>query len=130
MLRGVPASPRAGQDPTRRPVEVTIDQLTAAQQVTPIVSVQNRYNLTNRASEKVLGYCQRHGTAFIPWHPIGTIANRLGVTRSQVALAWLLHHSPVMLPIPGTSSPSHLEEDLAAADLTLDPDDLAQLDTN
>lgn len=121
--------------------EVDVDQVAAAREITPIVSVQNRYNLRDRASEKVLDYCRRNGIAFIPWlpvapmvaadaHPITTVADRLGATATQVALAWLLHHSPVMVPIPGTSSPAHLEENLAAAELSLDADDLARLDTN
>lgn len=119
--------------------EVTVDQLTEAEQIMPIVSVQNRYNLTDRASEDVLEYCQRRGIAFIPWLPvartvatdvadtIATVADRLGATRTQVALAWLLHRSPVVLPIPGTSSRAHLEENVAAVDLSLSADDLAQL---
>jgi aryl-alcohol dehydrogenase-like predicted oxidoreductase len=119
--------------------EVTVDQLTQAEQITPIVAVQNRYNLTDRASEDVLEYCERRGIAFIPWlpvapttrasaaDPITAVAGRLGATRAQVALAWLLHRSPVMLPIPGTSSRRHLEENLAAASLLLSADDFAQL---
>jgi pyridoxine 4-dehydrogenase len=119
--------------------EVTIDQLTQAERITPIVSVQNRYNLTDRASEDVLQYCERRGIAFIPWLPVApmtrahvgdvitAIADRLGATRAQVALAWLLRRSSVMLPIPGTSSRAHLEENVVAASLSLSTDDLAQL---
>ena len=119
--------------------EVTIDQLTEAEKITPIVSVQNRYNLTDRASEDVLEYCERHGIAFIPWLPIApttranvpdlitAVADGLRATRTQIALAWLLHRSPVMLPIPGTSSRAHLEENIAAASLSLSADDFAQL---
>jgi pyridoxine 4-dehydrogenase len=119
--------------------EVTIDQLTQAERITPIVSVQNRYNLTDRASEDVLQYCERRGIAFIPWLPVApmtrahvgdvitAIADRLGATRAQIALAWLLRRSSLMLPIPGTSSRAHLEENVAAASLSLSTDDLAQL---
>ncbi|GII88535.1 oxidoreductase [Sphaerisporangium siamense] len=120
--------------------EVTVAQITEAGKITPIVSVQNRYNLADRASEAVLDHCEREGIAFIPWlpvartrtgaaDPIGTVAGRLGATRTQVALAWLLHRSPVMLPIPGTSSRAHLEENMAAAALSLTPDDVAHLGT-
>lgn len=132
--------------------EVTVGQLAEARKITPIVSVQNRYNLTDRASEDVLGYCERHGIAFLPWlpvaplagpgrpagpartgapaaadDPVGAVAARLGATRAQVALAWLLRRSPVMLPIPGTSSRTHLEENVAAARLVLDDADYARL---
>ena len=121
--------------------EVTVEQLAEAERITPIVSVQNRYNLADRASEDVLEYCERRGIAFIPWFPVAPIlrtaagdpvqeiADRIGATRTQVALAWLLHRSPVMLPIPGTSSRAHLEENVAAADLVLGDDDYARLDT-
>ncbi|GAA1712862.1 aldo/keto reductase [Fodinicola feengrottensis] len=117
--------------------EVTVAQVQEASTITPIVSVQNRYNLTDRASEDVLAYCESRGIAFLPWLPIAPrttspaadkIAGRLGVTRTQVALAWQLSRSPVMLPIPGTSSMAHLQENLAAADVTLSPADLAFLD--
>jgi pyridoxine 4-dehydrogenase len=119
--------------------QVTVDQLAEAARITPIASVQNRYNLTDRDSEDVLEYCERHGIAFIPWRPVarstaagGTdplaaVAARLRATRPQVALAWLLRRSPVMLPIPGTSSRAHLEANVAAADLALSADDYAQL---
>lgn len=121
--------------------QVTIGQLTEAAEITPIVSVQNRYNLTDRASEDVLDYCERHGTAFIPWLPVAptatattspadpvtAVAGRLRATRTQVALAWLLRRSPVMLPIPGTASRAHLEENIAAARLSLSASDYAQL---
>ncbi|MFI5916682.1 aldo/keto reductase [Dactylosporangium sp. NPDC051541] len=121
--------------------EVTIDQLTEAGKITPIASVQNRYNLTDRACEDVLEYCERHGIAFIPWLPVAplvradaadpasTVARRHEATRAQIALAWLLHRSPVMLPIPGTSSRAHLEENIAAASLSLSADEFAQLAT-
>jgi pyridoxine 4-dehydrogenase len=89
--------------------EVTVEQLAAAEKITPIASVQNRYNLTDRASEDVLEYCERRGIVFIPWLPIA------GQTDAKAALAWLLGRSPLMLPIPGTSSLEHLEENVAAA---------------
>jgi len=118
--------------------EVTVDQLAEAEQITPIAAVQNRYNLTDRASEGVLEYCERRGIAFIPWLPVAptatagrhgpitAVADRLGATRIQVALAWLLRRSPVMLPIPGTSSLEHLEENVAAAGIALSDHDFAQ----
>jgi pyridoxine 4-dehydrogenase len=119
--------------------EVSVGQLTEAQAIMPVVSVQNRYNLTDRASGDVLRYCELHGIAFIPWLPVApittasttgplaTVARRLGATPTQVALAWLLHHSPTMVPIPGTTSRAHLEENVAAAALSLSADDYAQL---
>lgn len=116
--------------------EATTDQIAEAEQITPIVSVQNRYSLVDRRHEDVLEYCEQRGIAFVPWLPVArvsgarvtAIADRLGASRTQVALAWLLHRSPVMLPIPGTSSRVHLEENVAAADLSLTPDDLRRLD--
>jgi pyridoxine 4-dehydrogenase len=119
--------------------EVSVRQLTEAQAIMPVVSVQNRYNLTDRASGDVLRYCELHGIAFIPWLPVApittasttgplaTVARQLGATPTQVALAWLLHHSPTMVPIPGTTSRAHLEENVAAAALSLSADDCAQL---
>jgi pyridoxine 4-dehydrogenase len=119
--------------------EVTVGQLAEAGKITPIVSVQNRYNLTDRASEDVLRYCEQRGIAFIAWLPVAraasagpgspvtAVARRLAATPAQVALAWLLRRSPVMLPIPGTSSRAHLEENVAAASLPLGPDDFAQI---
>jgi aryl-alcohol dehydrogenase-like predicted oxidoreductase len=107
--------------------EVSLNQLRTAQRSAPIATVQNRYNLGNRASEAVLEFCQTEGLGFIPWFPIATgeltrsggpldgIASQLGATPGQLALAWLLRRSPVMLPIPGTSSVAHLEENVAAA---------------
>jgi aryl-alcohol dehydrogenase-like predicted oxidoreductase len=112
-------------------------QLRQAQQLTPIVSVQNRYNLGDRASESVLETCEEEGLAFIPWAPLQVgetpkavtqIADRLHVSINQVLLAWLLAHSPVMTPIPGTSQVSHLEDNIAAASLTLSPEDQKTLD--
>jgi pyridoxine 4-dehydrogenase len=134
--------------------EVSVDQIVEAQAVTPIAGVQNRYNLADRTWDDVLDHCERHGIAFLPWLPVaptargsagspglpggrdarggeadavGRVAARLGATRTQVALAWLLHRSPVMLPIPGTSRTEHLEENVAAASLALTPDEVAAL---
>jgi aryl-alcohol dehydrogenase-like predicted oxidoreductase len=117
---------------------VTVDELERARQVVPIVSVQNRYSLFDRSSEDVLEACEREGIAFLPWFPLSAgaigrgrrlaeIARRKGATPFQVALAWLLRHSPVMLPIPGTSSLEHLEENVGAARLELSDDDVATL---
>jgi pyridoxine 4-dehydrogenase len=115
--------------------EVSIEEIVEADRITPIVSVQNRYNLSDRASEDVLTYCESRGIAFIPWLPVAprtsgpaeAVAARLGATRTQVALAWELARSPVMLPIPGTSSMRHLEENVAAGAITLSDDDLTEL---
>ncbi|WP_041795023.1 aldo/keto reductase [Modestobacter italicus] len=120
--------------------EVSVEELRAAQAITEIVSVQNLYNLTNRQSQDVLEYAEAQGIAFIPWFPIATgdlakpdspvaaVAQELDATPSQVALAWLLQKSPVILPIPGTKSVEHLTENLGAARLTLSADDMAKLD--
>ncbi len=111
--------------------EVTVDQIEQARKVIDIVSVQNEYNITNRNSEAVLDYCTEHNIAFIPWFPVASgklaqpggkldeLAKKHSATTSQLSLAWLLHRSPVILPIPGTSSIEHLEENLKAADLEL-----------
>jgi pyridoxine 4-dehydrogenase len=118
---------------------VSVDELARAREVVPIVSVQNRYSLGDRASEDVLDACERDGLGFLPWFPLasGTLArpggplehisNRVRAKPAQVALAWLLARSPVMLPIPGTSSLTHLEENVAARDLELTDDDFAEL---
>jgi pyridoxine 4-dehydrogenase len=120
--------------------EVSVEQLANARTMLEIVAVQNLFNLTNRRSEAVLEACERDGIGFIPWWPldvgklnasggvVAEIAARRGATPGQVALAWLLHRSPVMLPIPGTSKVAHLEENTAAAELELSEDDLATLD--
>jgi pyridoxine 4-dehydrogenase len=120
--------------------EISVDELREAQETTPVVSVQNLYNLTNRKSQDVLDHCTAEGIAFIPWFPIATgdlaapdspvadIARELDATPSQVALAWLLQTSPVVLPIPGTKSVEHLTENLGAARLTLSSEDVARLD--
>ena len=118
---------------------VGVRELVMALDIVPIVSVQNRYNLTDRSSEAVIETCEREGIAFIPWFPLATgklarpggdldeIASRHEVTPAQVALAWLLAKSPVMLPIPGTSSVQHLEENVAATELRLSEDEVAAL---
>ena len=117
---------------------VTVKQLEKARGIVPIVSVQNRYNLDDRSSEDVLRACERLDIAFLPWYPLGdgasltlakvkNIAKKRQATPAQVVIAWLLAKSPVMLPIPGTSSVAHLEENLAAARLKLDRADLAAL---
>ena len=108
-----------------------------AQAIVPVVSVQNRYSVTARDSENVLEQCAREGLAFIPWFPLDAggvaqdaleeVARRHGATVFQVALAWLLRHSPATLPIPGTSSVAHLEQNVAAAAVPLDEEDLARL---
>ena len=103
-----------------------------------IVSVQNRYSIGDRKSEDVLRACEKLGIAFLPWYPLGSgsalrnrkinsIAKKTGATPAQVAIAWLLAKSPVMLPIPGTSSIEHLEENMKAASLTLSAEDVALL---
>ena len=119
--------------------EVTVQDVIAAQQHFPVVSVQNLYNVADRSAEPLLDHCEQHGIGFIPWFPLGgrglaqegsaltTIAARLDATPGQVALAWLLQRSPVMLPIPGTGSIAHLEENCASADLVLDGDAVAEL---
>jgi len=119
---------------------VSVDQLKRARALVEIVSVQNRYNLGDRASEDVLQVCERDGLGFLPWYPVGAgdltraggpldrVARAHAVTPAQVALAWLLLHSPVMLPIPGTSSTVHLEENVAAAALSLDDGEMLSLE--
>jgi len=111
--------------------EVSVEQVRAARAIAPIATVQNRYNLADRASEDVLEYCAREGLGFIPWFPIATgqlarpggplddIARQLEASPAQLALAWLLRRSPVILPIPGTASVAHLEENAGAATLHL-----------
>jgi aryl-alcohol dehydrogenase-like predicted oxidoreductase len=120
--------------------EVTVEEIEAARKHFEVVSVQNMYNLVSRKSEDVLDYCERENIAFIPWYPLAagglaregtvldTVARRVNATAAQVALAWVLARSPVMLPIPGTSSVQHLEENIAAANIELTEDDRAQLD--
>jgi aryl-alcohol dehydrogenase-like predicted oxidoreductase len=120
--------------------EVSLDELKAAAEIADIATVQNLYNLTNRKSEPVLSYATEQGIGFIPWYPIaagelagpGTVLDDIvratGATPSQVALAWLLAKSPVLLPIPGTSRVSHLEENVAAAGVRLTEQQLAELE--
>lgn len=118
--------------------EVSVEEIKAAQQVFTVATVQNRYNLVDRQSEDVLDYCTAEGIGFIPWAPLGfghlagehlsEIAGRHKVTPSEIALAWLLKRSPVMLPIPGTSKVAHLEENVAAAGIKLADDEFAALD--
>lgn len=116
--------------------EVSIDELVAAQQVAPIATVQNRFSLGTRDADALLEHCEREGIGFIPWRPVADhvdddalaqIARAHDATPTQVALAWLLHLSPVMLPIPGTSSIAHLEENTLAASLELSDDEVTQL---
>ena len=120
--------------------QVSVEELEAAGKHFTVSTVQNRYNLTDRSSEDVLRYSEENGIGFIPWAPISAgelarpggpldeAAKRLGATTSQVALAWLLRRSPVMMPIPGTGSVKHLEENLAAAGVSLDEDTYAELE--
>ncbi len=124
--------------------EVTPAEIERAQRIVPIVSVQNRYSLADRRHEETLNWCEQRGTAFLPWYPmaggkllkpdhpfskaLAEIAARYSVTPAQISLAWLLHRSPVMLPIPGTSQVKHLEENIAAASLQIGPDEWAQLE--
>ncbi|MFN2321662.1 MAG: aldo/keto reductase [Trueperaceae bacterium] len=120
--------------------QVSVEEIEAAQAFFPVATVQNLYHLARRDSEDVLEHCEAHGIGFIPWFPLaaGTLAKpgglldqvapRLGATHGQVALAWLLQRSPVMLPIPGTGKVAHLEENVAAAALELPDDVFAELD--
>jgi aryl-alcohol dehydrogenase-like predicted oxidoreductase len=120
--------------------EVSVADIEAASKVFKVATVQNRYNLVDRASEEVLDYCARHGIGFIPWFPLAAgnlakpgslldiIARRHGAVPSQIALAWLLKRSPSMLPIPGTSKVSHLEENVAAVTVELSAEEFAALD--
>ena len=121
---------------------VTVAELKRCERLTPIVSVQNRYNQEDRGSEEVLAYCASRGIAFLPWAPLGSgrhargsgsralarVAERHGITAGLASIAWLLGHSPVVLPIPGTGSIAHLEENIAAASVRLTPQDMQDLD--
>jgi aryl-alcohol dehydrogenase-like predicted oxidoreductase len=119
--------------------EVSVRQIEHAQKIVSIVSVQNRYSITDRGAEDVLEYCEKEEMAFIPWFPlaagrlsrenslIGRLATQWKATPSQIALAWLLARSPVMVPIPGTSNAKHLEENVAAAGLKIDPEEVQEL---
>ncbi|MEV7858541.1 aldo/keto reductase [Streptomyces hirsutus] len=146
-----PATPLADQVGTLRDLrtegkigriglsEVTVDELGRAREIVDIASVQNRYSLLDRAYEPVLAACEASGIAFLPWRPvawgeagatagIAAVAAELAATPTQVALAWLLGHSPVLLPIPGTARIDHLEENVAAERLELTPAHLERLD--
>ena len=119
--------------------EVTSDEIERARKVLPIATVQNRYNIADRKWENALKYCEKEGLGFMPWAPVAggrslkekalsEVAKEQNASVYQVALAWLLQHSPVMLPIPGTSSVKHLEDNMGAAKLTLTPAQLQSLD--
>jgi aryl-alcohol dehydrogenase-like predicted oxidoreductase len=119
--------------------EVSVKQIHDSRKIVPIVSVQNRYSVADRGSEDVLNYCEKENLGFIPWFPLAAgkaagpespvakLAKQLKATPSQVALAWLLSRSPVMLPIPGTSKVAHLEENVAAAELKIDQSQVQEL---
>ena len=121
--------------------EVSVAEIEAASRFFKVASVQNRYNLVTRDSEDVLIYCERHGIGFIPWYPLAagdlarpgslldTVARRHRATPGQIALAWTLTRSPVMLPIPGTSKVSHLEENVAAVNVVLTSEEFAGLES-
>jgi aryl-alcohol dehydrogenase-like predicted oxidoreductase len=124
--------------------EVTPAEVEEARRIVPIVTVQNRYSLTDRRHEKTLAWCEKEGIGFMPWYPMAAgkmlkadhpsqqsmtrIAARHSATPAQLALAWLLHRSPVVLPIPGTSQVAHLEENVGAAHLKLDAEELAEIE--
>lgn len=120
--------------------EVSPDEIEQAKKILPIVSVQNQYNLSDRKHEKTLLYCQRHKLGFIPWFPVAAgklarpggpldrVAKIHGVTVAQLSLSWLLHHSPVTLPIPGTSSITHLEENVGASTVQLSAEEWAAIE--
>ena len=120
--------------------QVTVEEIEAARRVFPVSTVQNLYNLADRSSEDVLDHCERHGIGFIPWFPLasgklagkGTLLDRIasghGASPGQIALAWLLKRSPVILPIPGTGQVAHLEENVGAADIALRDEEFAALD--
>ena len=124
--------------------EVTPAQIEEAQKIVPIVSVQNRYSLSDRRNEETLAWCDKQGIAFLPWYPmaggkmlkpdhpsmetLARISAAHQATPAQLSLAWLLQRSPVMLPIPGTSKTAHLEENVAAADLRLTAEEIAQME--
>lgn len=120
--------------------EVGVDEVAAALAIVPVSSVQNQYNLAHRDGEDVVEFCAAHSIAFVPWFPLASgrlaraggpldrVAREIGATTSQVSLAWLLQRSPVMLPIPGTRSLAHLQENCAALEIALTPEQLAELD--
>src|SRR5262249_47747763 len=118
---------------------VTLEQTRRAQAIVPVASVQNRYNFYDRTSSPIVGFCEREGMGFMPWDPLASgalarhggpldeLASRYRSTPGQLALAWLLHRSPAMLPIPGTSRVEHLEENAAAAKIRLSAQDLISM---
>ena len=120
--------------------EVSVEEIEAARNVFPVATVQNRYNLVDRTSEAVLDYCEQQGIGFIPWFPLAAgdlakpgslldkVAQAHNATPSQIALAWVLKRSPVMLPIPGTGKVKHLEDNVAAAGIQLTDEEFAALD--
>lgn len=120
--------------------QVSVEEIEAASKFFPVATVQNMYNLIDRSSEDVLDYCEANGIGFIPWFPLAagelarkgsvldTIASKHGASPSQIALAWILKRSPVILPIPGTSNSEHLEENVSAANILLSDDEFASLD--
>jgi pyridoxine 4-dehydrogenase len=120
--------------------QVTVEEIEAAREIVEIASVQNRYNLADQSDADVLEYCEREGIAFIPWAPIDAgdlagsdspvthAAEHHGVSAGAVALAWLLHRSPAIVPIPGTSKVAHLEENMRAADLELGAEEISEID--
>ena len=118
---------------------VSVKELEQARRIAPVVSVQNEYNFEDRSSEDVLKACEKFGIAFLPWYPLGAgsalknsklklLVKKLNATPAQILLAWLLAHSPVMLPIPGTSAIAHLEENAAAARLELSPEEIRAIE--
>jgi aryl-alcohol dehydrogenase-like predicted oxidoreductase len=120
--------------------EVSVEDIQAASKYFKVATVQNRYNLSDRASEDVLEHCEKHGIGFIPWYPLAAgsltqadsplqkMAAARNVSAGQIALAWLLKRSPVMLPIPGTSKRTHLRENVAAAEISLSDREFAELE--
>jgi pyridoxine 4-dehydrogenase len=120
--------------------EVTVEQIRQAQKTTPIASVQNKYNLSERKHESVLEFCTENNIAFIPWYPVdagrlnrpdgplAAIANAKHATTTQLSLAWLLHKSPMMLPIPGTYSLEHLKENVASGNIELTREELVEIE--
>ncbi len=121
--------------------EVSVAEIEQARKIVDIVSVQNEYNLTTRKSEDIVNYCEKHNLGFIPWFPVAAgklaapggeldqIAKKHNATVAQLSIAWLLHRSPVMLPIPGTSSVAHLEENMKSANLQLSPDEWSEVES-
>src|SRR5579863_7226127 len=120
--------------------EVKPDEIERARKIVEIVSVQNKYNISDRAHEDTLEYCEKHNLAFIPWFPVAagklaemggpldSAAKKHGATVAQLSLAWLLHRSKLMLPIPGTSSVAHLEENMKAAEISLSEDEMKEIE--